>query len=96
MKLKLKNLIKEEIRNVLKEGFQGDNDNGDGYSGFRGSAHANYNPKELNHAVVSHLLLNILKGIKETSSISNLERLSNIIIAKLISQKKIGFFDKSK
>lgn len=37
-KSELKNLIGEEIRKVLKEGFQGDGDEGDGMSGFRGGS----------------------------------------------------------
>lgn len=38
-KSELKNLIGEEIRKVLKEGFQGDGDeSGNGMSGFRGGS----------------------------------------------------------
>jgi hypothetical protein len=40
-KSELKQLIKEEIAKVLIEGFQGDDPEGDGLSGFRGAGQTN-------------------------------------------------------
>ena len=37
-KSELQQIIREEIHKVLKEGFQGDGDEGDGMSGFKGGS----------------------------------------------------------
>lgn len=40
-KSELQQIIKEEISKILKEGFQGDEPEGDGLSGFRGASQIN-------------------------------------------------------
>jgi hypothetical protein len=56
-KSELKEMIKEEIKNILKEGFQGDEPEGDGLSGFRGDLgnknQTKYIGKRVNHPIVT-------------------------------------------